>query len=55
MNFVFFGDSITDAGRNTDSGCPEAIVQGYVMLLAARLGADAWLNTFDSFYGSLKV
>lgn len=38
MNFIFLGDSITDAGRNTGSGCPEAIGQGYVMLLAAKLG-----------------
>lgn len=39
MNIVFLGDSITDAGRNLESGCPQSIGQGYAMLVAAQLGA----------------
>lgn len=41
-HILFFGDSITDAGRNRDlaPGDPNGWGNGYVYQLAARLGAD---------------
>ena len=40
MKILFQGDSITDVGRNTNSGSLLSIGQGYPCLIASRLGAD---------------
>lgn len=37
MKILFLGDSITDTGRNTNSGSTISIGQGYAMLVDARL------------------
>lgn len=39
MNVIFLGDSITDAGRNTERGSAASIGQSYTMIVAAKLGA----------------
>lgn len=39
MNLIFLGDGITDAGRNTSNGSMASVGQGYVLILAAELGA----------------
>lgn len=50
MNIIFLGDSITDAGRNTTSGCPYSIGQGYAMLAEAKLGSsEPGQHTFLNF------
>lgn len=40
MKILYLGDSITDCGKSATSGSPSPIGQGYVLLTAARLGAD---------------
>ena len=37
MRIVFLGDSITDAGRNTDNGSMVSIGQGYALMVQGRL------------------
>lgn len=39
MNIIFLGDSITDAGRNKESGSMLSIGQGYPLIVTASLAA----------------
>ena len=41
MKILFIGDSITDAGRNTERGSLESIGQGYVLMIGGRLGYES--------------
>lgn len=60
MKIVFLGDSITDAGKNTEAGFPVPIGQGYTAMIAGRLGADEpgkyeFVNSGVSGYRSTDI
>lgn len=60
MKIVFLGDSITDAGKNTEAGYPVPIGQGYTAMIAGRLGVDApgkyeFVNSGVSGYRSTDI
>ncbi len=40
MKILFQGDSITDAGRNTENGSMACIGQGYALIVSAKLGFE---------------